>query len=261
MLDLPILNVRLQPCHEDWQQMTPVAQGYHCASCQRTVLDFTDATQSDLEAARAASPDGRLCGRFRAAQLAPPPRLRPRLRQFLVALVLVCGLGLTSQEAWAQVQCFGSSPPTHLVLHRPQELNPAILAVRANVLPTFSQRAVRQASLRDLPAQVPEPRTIVFGMVGTEPMPSFPGGQDSLVAYLKRNLRYPASTTVEGKVFVSFVITQTGHITQAKVLKGVNPILDAEALRVVRQMPRWIQPSQQHTVEVSYTLPITFMHK
>lgn len=94
-----------------------------------------------------------------------------------------------------------------------------------------------------------------------EAMPSFPGGQDSLVAYIKRNLRYPDSTSDEGKVFIGFVITKTGHITQAKVLKGVNSTLDAEALRVVRQMPRWIQPYRQHPIEVSYTIPITFSRK
>ncbi|UYZ62471.1 energy transducer TonB [Hymenobacter weizhouensis] len=104
MLPLPILNVRLAACHETWQQMTPVAQGHHCAACNRTVLDFTAATQADLDAARAASPDGRVCGRFRPEQLAPVPRLRPTLRRFLVALVLVCGLGLSGREAVAQVQ-------------------------------------------------------------------------------------------------------------------------------------------------------------
>ncbi len=119
MLPLPILNVRLQPCHEDWQLMTPTAQGSYCAACQRMVQDFTAATQPDLDAARAASPDGRVCGRFRAAQLAPRPRLRPGLRRFLVALVLVCGLGLTSQEAWAQVQKANptSNPPQSDVVY------------------------------------------------------------------------------------------------------------------------------------------------
>ena len=47
MLDLPILNVRLRACPEDWQQMTPTPQGRHCSSCNRTVVDFTAATQTD----------------------------------------------------------------------------------------------------------------------------------------------------------------------------------------------------------------------
>ncbi|UOR05138.1 energy transducer TonB [Hymenobacter aerilatus] len=106
MLELPILTIHLQACSEDWQHMTPTDQGRHCARCNHEVVDFTNSTAIDLEAARAASPDGRLCGRFRQSQLAttPGPQLRPRLRRFLVALVLVCGLGLSGREAWAQVR-------------------------------------------------------------------------------------------------------------------------------------------------------------
>ncbi|WBO83878.1 energy transducer TonB [Hymenobacter yonginensis] len=240
MLPLPILDVRLQPCSENWQQMTPTAQGRHCASCQRTVFDFTDKTSADLEAARAASPDGRLCGRFRPTQLAHPPRLRPRLRRFLVALVLVCGLGLTSQQAIGQF----------LACAKP---------------PTIDFQSIADATAEALglePVSISRTREYpMTGFITTEPMPVFPGGQDSLVAYMKRNLRYPDSTSDEGKVFISFVITKTGHIAQAKVLKGVTPTLNAEALRVVRQMPRWIQLSRQHPIEVSYTLPITFSQK
>lgn len=103
MLDLPILNVRLSACHEDWQQMTSTEQGRHCARCNRTVQDFTHSPLAELEAAFLASPDGRVCGRFRAGQLAPRPQVRLKLRQFLVALVLVCGLGLSGREAVAQV--------------------------------------------------------------------------------------------------------------------------------------------------------------
>ena len=82
MLALPILHVRLQACPENWQQMTPTAAGRHCAHCDREVVDFTRATATDLAAARAAAPDGRLCGRFRQSQLAAPtaPRLPPRPR-------------------------------------------------------------------------------------------------------------------------------------------------------------------------------------
>ncbi|TGD81793.1 energy transducer TonB [Hymenobacter wooponensis] len=107
MLPLPILNVRLNACPEDWQQMTPVALGHHCTQCDRVVLDFTASTQVDLAAAFQNSPDGRVCGRFRPEQLAPRPLLRQKLRRFLVALLLVCGLGLSGQEALAQVRKAG----------------------------------------------------------------------------------------------------------------------------------------------------------
>lgn len=104
MLNLPIINVRIQPCSAGEQYLTSQAQGHHCALCDRLVQDFTNSNQADLEQALSASPDGRVCGRFSPSQLVPAVRLRPKLRRFLVALVLVCGLGLTRQEALAQVQ-------------------------------------------------------------------------------------------------------------------------------------------------------------
>ncbi|PJJ53051.1 energy transducer TonB [Hymenobacter chitinivorans] len=241
MLSLPILNVRLSTCHEDWQQMTPTAQGRHCQSCQRTVVDFTHATQADLDAARAASPDGRLCGRFRREQLAPVQplvQLRPKLRRFLVALVLVCGLGLTSGEAWAQVRKAELNtrfePTTQLQLKTPEELSP--------LAPTTAEA----------------PERMLLGEY-VEVMPTFKGGMKGLQAYMRQNLHYPDSTTASGKVFVSFLVTKTGAIADAKVLKGIGPLLDAEALRVVRQMPAW-EPARQNekAVDMRYTLPITF---
>ncbi|UOQ73028.1 energy transducer TonB [Hymenobacter cellulosilyticus] len=252
MLRLPILNVRLAPCSVAPEQLTPTAQGHFCRSCDREVIDFTSGTQADLDAARAASPDGRLCGRFRAEQLATTPRvqLRPKLRRFVVALVLVCGLGLTCGEAWAQLQKTELATrikfATQLQLKTPEELSP--LALREN-------EAQPLAPLGPLPQSR---ASIVFGVVA-EQMPEFKGGMEGLKAYLKRNLHYPDSTTASGKVFVGFLVTRTGAIANARILKSVDPLLDAEALRVVRQMPAW-KPGRQNRLptEVSYTLPITF---
>ncbi|RSK37422.1 hypothetical protein [Hymenobacter metallilatus] len=113
---LPILNVRLQACAEDWQQMSPTEQGRYCGSCHRTVLDFTQGTEADLAQAYATSPDGRVCGRFRADQLNPASRLRaglrPRQRLFLAAVVLVLLQGFSARQAWAQLQAAHVCPPT-----------------------------------------------------------------------------------------------------------------------------------------------------
>ncbi|WP_167856407.1 energy transducer TonB [Hymenobacter metallicola] len=249
MLELPILNVRLQACSEDWQQMMPTQQGRHCRSCDREVVDLTTATQADLDAARAASADGRLCGRFLAEQLTRPlpVRLRPKLRRFVVALVLVCGLGMSAGAAWAQVRKAALNtrfePTTELQLKTPEELSPLAL--------TETEQAL--APVGSLPQPPP-----FLGMV-IEQMPEFKGGMKGLRSYLEQTMRYPDSTTASGKVFVNFLVTKTGAVTNARVIKGVDPRLDAEALRVVRQMPAW-EPGQQswRPVEVTYTLPITF---
>lgn len=100
----------------------------------------------------------------------------------------------------------------------------------------------------------------VFAVV--EQMPEFPGGMDGLREYLSENLKYPAKArekNLGGTVFLGFVVQADGAITDVTVLKGVGSGLDAEARRVVADMPPW-QPGRQsgRAVAVRYSLPIRF---
>ena len=100
----------------------------------------------------------------------------------------------------------------------------------------------------------------VFDVV--EEQPSFPGGQGALMQWLSDNIKYPviaAENGVPGRVIVQFVVSKTGSISDVKVVRGVDPSLDREAVRVVSQMPKWT-PGRQNgtTVNVRYTLPVTF---
>lgn len=104
---LPITNVRLSACHAGPEHFKPAAEGFFCGACRQVVYDFTQASRADLERVRQAT-GGRFCGLFRGGQLAPPPRLRRRLRLFLVAAALVLLQGLSARQAWAQVQ---QAPP------------------------------------------------------------------------------------------------------------------------------------------------------
>lgn len=94
-----------------------------------------------------------------------------------------------------------------------------------------------------------------------EQMPQFPGGDDALRKYLVESIKYPAlaGELGVGRVFVSFVIDKDGSVTDAKVVRGVDPLLDKEALRVVNAMPKW-EPGIQYgkAVKVQYTVPINF---
>lgn len=96
-----------------------------------------------------------------------------------------------------------------------------------------------------------------------EEMPEFPGGQEALQRYLASSVRYPViaqENGIQGRVYVQFVIDQTGAVTNATILRGVDPSLDREALRVVQAMPKW-KPGKQRNraVRVSYTVPINFV--
>lgn len=95
-----------------------------------------------------------------------------------------------------------------------------------------------------------------------EQMPQFPGGDEALMKYLATSIKYPVDAMengIQGKVFISFVISETGKIEDLKVLRSVHPLLDLEAWRVVENMPDWIPGKQRNqNVRVRYTLPINF---
>ena len=100
----------------------------------------------------------------------------------------------------------------------------------------------------------------VFQVV--EEMPEFPGGMQEMMKWLGANIKYPTicqENGVQGRVAVQFVVTREGDITDAAVAKGVDPYLDAEALRVIKSMPKW-KPGKQRgkEVNVKYTLPVQF---
>ena len=103
-------------------------------------------------------------------------------------------------------------------------------------------------------------REPVFNVV--EQMPSFPGGMEALMQYLAKNMRYPVEAQknkVQGGVVVGFIVSKDGDIKKAHILRGVDPELDAEAIRVIESMPRWMPGMQRgKAVAVSYTLPVMF---
>ena len=97
----------------------------------------------------------------------------------------------------------------------------------------------------------------VFDVV--ENMPEFNGGAGALMQYLSHNIRYPEESDVQGRVIVSFVIGKDGSISNAKVVKSLHPSFDAEALRIINNMPKWIPGTQNgKPVNVKYAVPISF---
>ena len=87
----------------------------------------------------------------------------------------------------------------------------------------------------------------------------FPGGVQALIAFVKNNMNYAFEEGISGRVYVRFVVEVDGSITEIEVVKHVHPLLDAEAVRLIRQMPKWIPSSGPEGAEKSrVTLPIIF---
>ena len=95
-----------------------------------------------------------------------------------------------------------------------------------------------------------------------EEMPQFPGGAQALMEYLAQNIKYPAEAEkagIQGRVILTFVVNQDGRAIEPKVVRSVDPLLDAEALRLISTMPKWVPGKQNgEVVRVKYTLPIQF---
>ena len=245
---LPTFNVKLNPCPVNPAEFAPHPQGNFCGQCQRVVHDFSQSLDphAALAAARAAAPDGRVCGRFGAAQVQAAPTLCRRLRWFIMALVLVIAQGLTAREALAQVQSSGTGGP----------------------IPFVGQPATQAAALvpTDTPAAPDSTSHFMLGMV-IETMPSFRGGGSrKVVQYIQQRIVWPHSkgkmVLKQGRVFASFTVDTAGRVRDAKIVKSLHPRFDAEVLRVVRLLPDF-KPGQQfgEPVAVSFTVSITFRLK
>ncbi len=121
-----------------------------------------------------------------------------------------------------------------------------------NVSKTFSKDTI-----------IPEEKSEdVYNFYILEEKPQYPGGISEMQKFILKNIKYPNKAkeqAIQGKVFVNFVINKKGKVEDVKVLRSVHPLLDAEAIRVVKMFPRWTPGKQRgEKVKVSYTVPINF---
>jgi len=120
--------------------------------------------------------------------------------------------------------------------------------------------AVRIVNFQEEEEEVEEEQIFVV----VKDMPGFGGGDSNKFReYISKNLRYPdiaAENGIQGRVFVQFVVEPDGSVSNVKVVRGVDPSLDREAVRVVESSPKW-KPGKQRgkPVRVSFTFPIIFV--
>lgn len=105
-----------------------------------------------------------------------------------------------------------------------------------------------------------ETETQIFTVVENEP--EFPGGMEALYKYLAQNIKYPQlarDNNITGKVYVTFVVERDGSIANPKVLRDIGGGCGAEAIRVVKAMPKWTPGKQRgKAVRVQFNLPVNF---
>ncbi len=128
------------------------------------------------------------------------------------------------------------------------------------VAETPTPRETKAPAAKPKPAPITPKDTVVFMVV--EEMPEFPGGMSAMMKYIAQNIKYPVKAIekkIEGRVTISFVVSRDGSLRDFRIVRSVDPDLDAEALRVAKSMPNW-KPGKQRgkNVSVKFTLPINF---
>jgi TonB family protein len=174
--------------------------------------------------------------------------------------------------SWRMVKFIVLAPPILAIIlmctKSDEEIIPEVF--NQSIISATDDNSLFNGEIRDQAASPFENESIpiqssnneVFFIV--EEMPDFQGkSQDGFRQYIAENLRYPqiaAESGIEGRVFVQFVVKSDGTVDDAKIVKGVHPALDREAIRVVMSSPEW-EPGRQRgkAVGVAFTFPINFM--
>ncbi|MDD2328184.1 MAG: energy transducer TonB [bacterium] len=152
----------------------------------------------------------------------------------------------------------------------PEPETPEIIeVVEEEVETTLDIKTEDDQSQRQLQTYVPPPppkpkqeevTEEIFVVV--ENQPEFPGGNAAMMKFLSDNIKYPViaqENGIQGRVICNFVVERDGSITDVQVVRGVDPSLDREAVRVIQQMPRWTPGKQRgQAVRVRFTLPVVF---
>jgi periplasmic protein TonB len=152
-------------------------------------------------------------------------------------------------------------PPVVVDSIKPEDVQQIMTADDAQVQ-VKDQEVVEIVEVKE-EVQEAEPEEIPFVVV--EEMPMFPGGDAELLKYIAEHTTYPdiaKENNIQGRVIVRFCVTAKGGVSQVSILKGVDPELDAEAIRVVNTLPAF-KPGKQggKPVPVWYMVPITFTLK
>jgi protein TonB len=153
-------------------------------------------------------------------------------------------------------------PPVVVDSVKPEEVVQLMTADEAQV--TVQNEEVVEA-IQEVKEEVQEEEAEPEPFVVVEEMPMFPGGDAELLKYIAEHTNYPEvakENNIQGRVIVRFCVTSKGGVNQVSVLKGVDPELDAEAIRVVTSLPPF-KPGKQggKPVPVWYMVPITFTLK
>ncbi|MDX6181414.1 energy transducer TonB [Flavobacterium sp. Fl-77] len=266
-----------EPCSEDWNQMTPTENGRFCASCVKTVVDFSAMLPAEVQQFFIQNQNQTICGRFKASQLDTisiqiPIRVLHTQTQyhkmFLLALFIAMGttlfscadkdgnknsidkieiVGDTAQsedESEAVSSCYGHQVESKIEKKQPSHGFTVGVLVAPNTIETGSFKY-----------------HVVYNSTDLDVLPVPESGMKKFYDFFSKNYVAPNKTEkFKGKIFILFVIEEDGSLSNFNIIKNTPKVIGEEAIRVLKTSPNWIPGKRNNAiVRSSYTLPITII--
>ena len=296
-----------EPCHENWNQMTPDQTGRFCNSCVKSVVDFTNMKAQQIQEYFIKNQGQSVCGRFKNEQIntfdiqIPQSVLNRKLpfhKAFILALFIAMGSSLFSCKNHDDAMLGEVTVVQDTVKHEPKDTitEKEILGkvdmerydslVKAGVKmpklpspPPPMKQAKFAKSAKTLSYKKEKPYLITTGIVSIEPKnqtpkvvgkdfiymtstvevkPTYPGGLTKFYEYFNSNFKISEENKAITKmIFFSFTVDTDGSLIDIKLLRRTNDAVDNEAIRVMKESPKWI-PGEHNgkKVKVLYTIPI-----
>ncbi len=284
-----------EPCHEDWNKMKIGMISRHCASCDKSVMDFTKMHRAEIITYILSNPNDSVCGRMTRDQFdfhhEDIPILIETLHRtknpnpFLIMALVCLSLSACAQDSPGNIKTKPAVeytlgeiavPPAVEDSLKTQNNNTDSTLIKGKVAcePIIEQGEVESIMVGDIEPVVqggigfydpeaPEPNVEkVFQFA--EKMPEFKGGMDAMFKYIKNELNYPKyeqDKGIQGNVYVRFVVEKDGRLTKPEIIKSVDGSknFDKEVLRIINAMPAW-NPGENNgkKVPVYMTLPFQF---
>ncbi|MFD1603741.1 energy transducer TonB [Flavobacterium artemisiae] len=247
-----------EPCHEDWNKMTPKDNGRFCLNCSKTVVDFTAMMPEEIQHFFIQNQNENVCGRFRKSQLDTitiqiPSRVlytqTHYSKMFLLALFIAMGTTLFSCadnkgnkhtidkieviEEQINKEVYNDNKKDSLISNKPlQTISPIAIIEEPKV--GIGVEAVYESHITGMPAIQP-PICVL------EKLPDYPGGLEKFYDLIRSDFKIPKKAKRStGEIEVSFVIEKNGILNQIKVFDNIGHETGEEIVRVLQKSKKWI---------------------
>jgi len=282
-----------EPCHENWDKMTPNKNGRFCLSCSKTVVDFTSMLPDEIQHFFIQNQNNKICGRFRKSQLdsvtiqIPSQVLYSQTnyrKMFLLALFIAMGTTLFScadkegkKKKIEKVEVVTDTVPTeNVMVGKPaiDESNPLQAVVPPPPPPPpkndrvkfvhpnnkencASEKPQKKANTKNNASKEP---IYVSGEIASQTYAEFPGGIEQFYNFFAKEFKTPEGIYTKNlKIKVSFAVEKDGSLHYMQSEPVIEQALEQEIIRVLKVSPKWkAGQSGSKKIRMQYSLPITF---